>query len=246
MHKKNFIPLIIKITQNIYSLFNDFLSLIYPNLCICCDDLLVKGEKYICTNCLIKMPRTHFHLVKNNPIEQIFWGRTQIEKGTSFFFFQKGSPYQKILHSLKYKGYKEIGTEIGRIFAAELNEVSYFDKVDLIVPVPLHPRKLRKRGYNQSEAIAEGMSLNLKIKISTNNLYRKHYNQTQTRKGRYERWENVNELFAVKNPETFANKHILLIDDVLTTGSTLEACANALHQCENTKVSIATLAYAAI
>ncbi|HOO84218.1 MAG TPA: phosphoribosyltransferase family protein [Prolixibacteraceae bacterium] len=226
--------------------FDDFLSLIYPNLCLCCDTSLVKQEKYLCTTCSIHLPRSHYHLVENNPVEQLFWGRTTIEKATSFFIFQKGSRYQKLLHNLKYKGLREIGVELGRQFAAELLQNSYFDTVDILVPVPLHPKKERKRGYNQSTAIAEGLCQVLNKTLNTNNLYRKHYSETQTRKGRYERWENVNELFAVKNPDSFANKHILLIDDVVTTGSTLEACANALLQCENTKVSIATLAYAAI
>jgi ComF family protein len=225
---------------------DDFLSIIYPNLCICCDNLLVKSEKLICTTCNIGLPRTHFHLTQNNPIEQIFWGRIPIEKATSFFIFKKGSRYQKIMHYLKYKGFRDIGIEMGRLFGADLKEVSYFDEIDIIVPVPLHRKKERKRGYNQSMAIAEGLSLNIEREISANNLFRRFYSDSQTRKGRYERWENVSELFGVHHPELFHNKHILLVDDVVTTGATLEACANAVKKCQNTKVSIATLAFASI
>ncbi|HKM94033.1 MAG TPA: phosphoribosyltransferase family protein [Prolixibacteraceae bacterium] len=224
--------------------FNDFLSLVYPNLCLCCEIPLVKQEHFMCAGCDLHLPRSHYHLVSNNPVEHLFWGRTSIEKATSYFIFQKGSKYQKLLHHLKYKGYREIGVELGKRFAAELNQVSYFDEIDVLVPVPLHPKKEKQRGYNQSTAIAEGMAQILHKELNTNNLQRKYYSETQTRKGRYERWENVNELFAVKEPKYFTHKHVLLIDDVVTTGSTLEACANALLQCEGTKVSIATLAYA--
>ncbi len=227
-------------------LFNDFLSIIYPNLCLCCDKVMITGEKYICTTCIVGLPRTHYHLTKENPVEQLFWGRIPIEKATSFFTFQKGSRYQIIMHYLKYKGLRGIGVEMGRIFAAELNKTSYFNDIDFLVPVPLHPKKERKRGYNQSLAIVEGMAINIKGKIVSDNLHRKSHTESQTRKGRYERWENVSTLFGVYSPEEFNGKHILLIDDVVTTGSTLEACAQTLKNCKNTKVSIATLAFASI
>ncbi|MDA3880355.1 MAG: ComF family protein [Prolixibacteraceae bacterium] len=224
----------------------DFSTLIYPNLCICCDESLVKQENMICTRCAIGLPRTYFHLADDNPVSQLFWGRVKLEKATSFYFFQKGSKYQKLLHHLKYKGDREIGVVLGRMLSADLNEVNFQDDIDYIVPVPLHPRKKRQRGYNQSEAIAEGMGAILNTDVVANNLQRKFYSTTQTRKGRFERWENVNNLFAQMNPEQFANKHILLVDDVITTGSTLEACAHAVLESENSKVSIATLAFAVI
>lgn len=224
----------------------DFLSLVYPNICLCCDNPLVSQESIICTRCNIQLPRSHFHLVEGNPVEQLFWGRVTIEKATSYFIFKKGSRYQRLLHELKYKGCREIGVEMGKRFAAELQQISYFDEIDCIVPVPLHPKKEKKRGYNQSAVIAEGLSFILKKEIDTKNLFRKHHGESQTRKGRYERWENVNEIFDLIDKEAFANKHILLIDDVVTTGSTLEACALAVLKSENTKVSIATLAFASI
>lgn len=234
------------LTTRIKELMEDFLSLVYPNICICCDEPMVKQEKIICSNCNIDLPRTYFHLLENNPIEQLFWGRVPIEKATSYFLFQKGSRYQKLLHYLKYKGLREIGVEMGKRFAAELQQNSYFENTDVIVPVPLHPKKERKRGYNQSLAIAEGLAFNLKKELEPDNLYRKHYSETQTRKGRFERWENVSDLFDVREPDRFSNKHVLLVDDVVTTGSTLEACTQALQKYSPVKVSIATLAFAAI
>ena len=192
------------------------------------------------------MPRTHFHLVKGNPVEQLFWGRVKIEKATSWFFFQKGSNYQHFLHHLKYKGLREIGVELGRIFGTELSTVNYFGEIDVIVPVPLHRKREKKRGYNQSLAIAEGLSRVLQKPISNGILYRKYYSETQTRKGRYERWENVNDLFDLKITDAFSGKHVLLIDDVVTTGSTLEACAQKILDCPEARVSIATLGFASI
>jgi ComF family protein len=227
-------------------LFFDFSSLIYPNLCIGCGSGLVTGENYICYRCLIGMPRTHFHLVSGNPLEQLFWGRAQIEKATSWFFFQKGSNYQHLLHHLKYKGLRGIGVELGRNFGSELMVTNYFSEVDAIVPVPLHPRKEKQRGYNQSLAIAEGLSQQLKIPIETDILIRRYYSETQTRKGRFERWENVSELFDLKLPGFFSGKHVLLVDDVVTTGSTLDACAQKILSCNGAKVSIATLAFASM
>lgn len=222
----------------------DFISLIFPRLCVGCGRYLVKGEEYICFHCLVGMPRTNFHLEEGNPLEQIFWGRVTIEKATSWFYFQKGSEYQRFLHHLKYKSLYGIGVEMGRNFAAELREIDYFKEVDMIVPVPLHPKKERQRGYNQSQAIAEGISGVLAIPIERNGLFRRNYSESQTRKGRFERWENVSELFGLKREGYFAGKHVLLVDDVVTTGSTLEACAHKILECKGAKVSLATLGYA--
>lgn len=227
-------------------LFNDFSSLIYPNLCVGCGRGLVTGENFICYRCFVSMPRTHFHLVRGNPLEQIFWGRAKIEKATSWFFFQKGSNYQNLLHHLKYKGLREIGVELGRNFGSELLVTNYFGEVDLIVPVPLHSKKEKQRGYNQSLAIAEGLSPQLKIPVEPDILFRRFYSDSQTNKGRFERWENVSDLFELKLEGFFSGKHVLLVDDVVTTGSTLDACAQKILSCDGAKVSIATLGFASI
>ena len=223
---------------------DDLLELFFPELCVTCGERLLSHEKYVCLNCWKDLPQTHFHLEAENKVAQLFWGRVQIENATSFFTYRKGSRYQQLIHFIKYKGLKELGYETGRRFGFELNESAEFRSVDWIIPVPLHPKKLKRRGYNQSEWIARGIADAMQKPVSTDNLIRKIFTSTQTRKNRFERWQNVEGIFDIAQPEDFENKHILLIDDVVTTGSTLEACAFQLLKIKNTKVSIATLAFA--
>ncbi len=150
------------------------------------------------------------------------------------------------MHNLKYRGQKQIGSQLGYLFGNDLKQIDFFKTVDFIIPVPLHPQKFKKRGYNQSEYIAYGLSQSLGIKLSTDNLIRVQFSSTQTKKSKYMRWENVRNIFQVIDTKLFENKHILLIDDVITTGSTIEACFLALNKCENIKFSIATIAYSSV
>ncbi len=223
---------------------DDLLGLFFPALCVTCGERLLSHEKYVCLNCWHDLPQTHFHLEAENKVAQLFWGRVEIEHASSFFTYKKGSRYQQLIHFTKYKGLKELGFETGRRFGFRLNESEVFCSVDWIVPVPLHPKKQKRRGYNQSEWIARGMADSMEKQVSDDNLFRKIYTSTQTRKNRFERWQNVEGIFDVARPFEFQNRHILLVDDVVTTGSTLEACAFQLLKIENTKVSIATLAFA--
>jgi len=225
--------------------FEDFTELFYPLLCITCDRKLFKQEKFICLHCFHDLPRTHFHSDPENKIAQLFWGRAMVENATSWLFFRKGSRYQKLIHFLKYKGLKEIGEEMGKLFGDELKN-SPFQESDVVIPVPLHVRKLKQRGYNQSEWIAKGIAYSLNKPLMINNLIRDMFTNTQTRKNRFERWQNVEGIFAVCDPSALAQKHILVVDDVVTTGSTLEAAVVALLQAGASKVSIATLACAEI
>ncbi len=225
-------------------LIEDFINLFYPKLCAACGAHLLQQEKFICTQCLYNLPKTNYHHIKENPVEQVFWGRVDITAATAYFLFEKESRFAKIIHQLKYRGMKEIGIEMGKIFGAELKETSRFNKVDLIIPVPLHWKKQKKRGYNQSEFIASGIAESMGKPIDTNTLYRAVETETQTRKSRYERWENVENIFRLKSVDIITGKHILLIDDVITTGATLESCAITLLNEKDTKVSIATLAMA--
>jgi len=224
--------------------FTDLLDLFYPNLCIICNESLLRGEKMICLHCLHGIPKTNYHLQPDNTVEKRFWGKVPLYRGTSFFFFQKGSPFQKLLHQLKYKGNKEIGEHVAMYAAADLLNEPDFCSVDLIVPVPLHPRKYARRGYNQSEWIARGLSAVLNKPIDTHYLRRIRESATQTRKSIFDRYKNTEGIFLLTDPSVFSGKHILLVDDVLTTGSTLEACMQALLVTENIKISIFTLAVA--
>jgi ComF family protein len=221
----------------------DFVSLLYPNLCASCNTTLYKGEREVCNRCRSYLPYTRFHKDKHNPVAQLFWGRIQVENATAYFVFRKGSRFQKILHKIKYQNQQSLGVELGRWFGQELIKTE-FSTADVIVPVPLHPGKLHKRGYNQSELIARGMAEILCKKMDDTLLKRKIENPTQTRKSRYERWMNVEGIFELTDLTKAADKHILIVDDVVTTGSTLEACATAILKAPGAKVSIAVLAMA--
>ncbi|HEX2935521.1 MAG TPA: ComF family protein [Bacteroidales bacterium] len=221
----------------------DLWSLFYPRICPACDNPLVRNEEFLCTTCLMDLPRTHFHKDPENEVAQMFWGRIKVENASAYLYFQKKSKVQHLLHKLKYKGDKEIGRFLGRMAGNELKETP-FGQIDMIISLPLHPKKQKIRGYNQSEMIALGLGEAMGKKIETNVLIRKFANTTQTRKHRYERWLNVEEVFEVVNYDKIANKHVLLVDDVVTTGATLEASAGELLKAGNTKVSIVTLAKA--
>ena len=222
----------------------DFFNLMYPDLCIVCGENLHKNEQHLCLTCLNNIPKTNFHLHTDNLIEKRFWAKVPIYRGTAFFFFQKGSAFQKLLHSLKYRGDKEIGQVMGKYAAVDLLDSDDFSSVDVIVPVPLHPKKLKKRGYNQSEWIGKGLSEILKVPQDITTLKRIKENTTQTRKSVFERYENTEGIFELSDKAALADKHILLVDDVLTTGSTLEACIRELSQINGIKISIFTLAVA--
>lgn len=223
---------------------SDFVSLFYPQLCASCGEALYKGEEVICTFCQHYLPKTYFHLERNNTIEKHFWGRVNIERAAACYFFQRGSKVQHLVHQLKYKGKTEVGITIGKIYGADLNQSVDYRTVDLIVPVPLHKSKELKRSYNQADLFCEGLSAVMQKPWSKSALLRLKATETQTHKSRFERWENVGTVFQVANPAVLEGKHVMLADDVITTGSTLEACAQAILAVPNTKVSIATMACA--
>lgn len=223
---------------------NYLAELLFPKLCVVCGDKLIEQEQWICLHCLHHIPRTNYHLTPDNRVAQLFYGRVQLEFATSFFYFGKGSKYQTLLHNLKYKGMKELGEEIGKHFGIDLMQSPDFSTIDVICPVPLHPQKEKKRGYNQSWWIASGMARQMQKELSSDNLKRVTDTETQTRKSRFARWQNVEGIFELSNPEAFSGKHVLVVDDVITTGSTLEACAQTIISQSGARVSIATLATA--
>lgn len=225
-------------------MLNDFISLIYPKNCASCGNSLFKHEECLCTFCRYHLPKTNFHLQNGNPVEKLFWGRADIVSAVAYYAFGKGGKVQHLIHQLKYNGKKEIGLTVGKLYGQELKQSGKYELIDTIIPVPLHEKKKKKRGYNQSEYFAEGLSKSLHVSTDTTTLIRANESETQTKKSRFSRWQNVESIFHVAEPEKLTNKHILLVDDVVTTGSTLEACALTLLKISDVKVSIATIAFA--
>ena len=224
----------------------DVLHLFYPNQCEACGQELVGNERLICVSCWKDLPETKFHLQINNPMEQKFWGRISIEYGASMYYFNKDARIQEILHALKYRKNTEIGEELGRRFAKEIEGCGWVKDIDMIIPVPLSAQKLRKRGYNQSEFIAKGMADVLNIEVNTTALVRYKNTETQTKKSRSERLQNMEGAFDIVDAHLLNQKHILILDDVVTTGATMESCALALLTLPGVKVSVAALAFAIV
>ncbi len=195
-------------------------------------------------HCLAGLPRTNFHQLKDNQVEKNLWGKLPVERATSFLYYTKGGDVSRILYELKYHGYKEVGEVMGRIAAAELSSSVFFKDIDYLIPVPLHKKRQRWRGYNQSEWIAFGISKITGIPVLAGALKRNIYTETQTHKGLFGRWENVKDIFSCTDPASLQGKHILLVDDVLTTGATLVACADALKDVPGVRISVFTLACA--
>jgi len=226
------------------SYLSDFVSLLFPELCAACHESLLNNENLICADCLYNLPYTNFHLKADNIVAQQFWGKIPIENAYSLFYFSKGGKVQNLMHQFKYKGMHQIGPLLGEISGDQLIKNESFGTVDFIVPVPLHKKRLRERGYNQSERFADGLAHKLNAPVVTENLVREIATETQTHKSRFARFENMQEVFLVRDHQQFINKHILLVDDTVTTGATLEACGIQLLKIEGVKLSIATIAYA--
>jgi ComF family protein len=228
------------------SYLSDFLSLIYPNLCASCGNNLFKHEDVICNFCEFHLPKTMFHLAADNPVAGIFWGRANIFSAAACYHFNKGNRVQHMIHLLKYKGRKDVGVYLGRQYGLSLAKSTFFSTSDVVIPVPLHAKKLVLRGYNQSEQFAIGLGRSMKIPVDTSTLIRVKATETQTKKSRFRRWENVAEIFALDNPGKLEGKHILLVDDVITTGATLEACIRKLQAIPGVRISIAAIAAASL
>ncbi len=226
-------------------MLNSILQLLFPNLCVNCNQALVKHERHLCLTCQLELPETQYHLLKDNGIEKSLWGKIPFERAFSFLYFNQAGITQKILHELKYKGNEELAIFLGKLYGQRLQESPAVNNLNGIIAIPLHPIKLRKRGYNQSQAFATGLSEVLGILDYSNLIYRKKNTQTQTQKSRVERWDNVQSIFGIKQPEILKNKHILIVDDVITTGATIESCAREIIEKSNCKLSIASIAHAA-
>lgn len=225
-------------------MLQELISIIYPQLCLSCQRPLNRAESNMCVGCKAKLPRTHFAIRSENPIFSLLWGKVEVEHASSVFYFRKGNVIQKLMHQLKYKGQQQAGIELGVLMATELKKSDLYKNIDLVVPVPLHASKKRLRGYNQCDSIANGIAKTLNIEVKTNAVKRTRANATQTRKGHFDRHENVKSLFQVVDKSALNNKQVLLIDDVITTGSTLASCANSINKSTTAKLFVSTLAVA--
>lgn len=230
--------------KEILKYFNDLFALFFPELCAACGRSLVSNERQICTSCIFQLPHTGFHDDPENRMARELWGRIPFEQACAFLYFKKGGKVQNLMHQLKYNKKPEAAKRAGELYGYELKRSDKFIIPDLIIPVPLHPSRLKKRGYNQSEYIAAGISSVLEIPVCSDYLSRIENTATQTRKSRFARYENLRSAFRLKSSDLLINRHILLVDDVMTTGSTLEACSLKLLTVEGLRISICTLAYA--
>lgn len=225
-------------------IIHELLSILFPAYCIHCNNILVGQERFLCTECLIDIPWSHHAFSPNNECELRLIGRVNFEAAASLMTFAKGNVVQSIVHQIKYHGNTRLAHQFGHLLGEDLVNSGRFGDIDYIVPVPLHWWRQMRRGYNQSTLICEGIAEVMHIPIVTRNLYRKRYTNSQTKKSRHERLSNMHDVFDVRRPEQFYGKHILLVDDILTTGATTESCYHALSCVPNLRVSIATLAYA--
>ena len=222
-------------------MFHDFINLLYPRICHICAAELLKNEELLCTSCLHDLPITSYHLDNENPVKKVFYGRVKINKATALLHFRKKAGVQHLIHDLKYRGHREIGTYLGKWLGTELENTDW-SNIEIIIPVPLHKSRLRQRGYNQVEDFGREIAKFLNAEYMDDVLLKISTTQTQTLKNRLSRWGKIEETLQIKNSEKIKGKHILLVDDLITTGATLEACAHKLLETPDIKISIATMA----
>jgi len=225
-------------------MFKAIIDLFFPKLCYACHEVLNDHEQDICTDCRNNLPVTNFHFHKDNNVSKVFYARVKVEYGTALFRFEKKGLVQQLIHNLKYKGQESIGVFLGDWLGGELKTVKEYSEIDIVIPVPLHKNKLKKRGYNQVAQFAEHIASALNVKYIDNVLLKVTNTDSQVLKSRFARWTSNEELFTLQNKSTIANKHILLVDDLITTGATMEACINVLNQAKNIKISVACMAIA--
>lgn len=225
---------------------SELIRLIYPSTCCSCGKALVGDERHLCTHCLLHLPLAHFSSVADNLVERHFIGRIPLQSATTLLVFRPENIAQHIIHDIKYYGNRKLAIQMGRILGAEINASGRFSDVDGIIPVPLHRRRMRQRGYNQSELISIGISETFGRPVVSDQMIRTRHTQTQTHKNRSSRIENMEDVFQVKSPEKLKGRHLLLVDDVITSGATIESCWRALSTIPDIKVSIASLSMAGI
>ena len=225
-------------------ILSDIWKLFFPPCCLLCGSRLSGNESHVCLKCLVRLPRTRFHHQEGNALEKNFWGKFPVKRASACFHYAKGSDVSRLVYGLKYDGNWRLGIFLGKCMANELLPDGFFRDVDYVIPVPLHERKRKERGYNQSEMLAQGISEVTGIPVFKGLIVRKRYTETQTHKGSYERWTNVEGVFECVSAEELVGKHVLFVDDVLTTGATMVACADALGSIPGLQISVLALAMA--
>lgn len=220
-----------------------FSHLFYPHNCEGCGTDILFDDQFLCARCIHALPKTKFFDTRNNPVEKLFYGRLNIAQAGAAFYFTKESLLQHLLVQLKYSGNQEAGYFLGRMMGYALSKAERFDEIDLLVPLALNPKKEFIRGYNQAELICEGISDVWKRPVCPDAVTRIRFTETQTHQNRVSRWQNMEGVFAITQPEALVNKHILLVDDVITTGATLEACGTILLETPGVRLSIGAAAY---
>lgn len=226
--------------------FNNVLHLLYPRICAGCGSDLIQAKQIICLDCINELPLTNFFMYADNPVERIFRGRLPLTAGCAFLYFTKQSVVQNLLHQFKYKGNQDIGSYFGRMMGQSLMSSPRYEDVNAIIPLPLFYKKEKKRGYNQSAVISEALAEVMKIPVLKEIIVRNRNTETQTHMSRMERWNNIEEKFELRKGELITDKHILLVDDVLTTGATIEACGSEILKANGVRLSIACLAYTSL
>lgn len=222
---------------------DSFLHLLFPHVCTGCGSDVLNEETVLCMRCVDAMPESNFEMHPGNPVEKTFWGRLPLVGATAQFYFTKESLIQHLMHQFKYKRNKDLGLQLGRMMGEQILKSGRFT-VDALIPLPLFPAKEKRRGYNQATVLCQGMAESMNIPVLDNAIIRPQHTETQTKKGRIERWRNMEGKFILVNPDAIRNKHLMLVDDVVTTGATFEACGNELLKAENVRLSLASLCVA--
>ncbi len=225
-------------------MLNALINLFFPKVCYACVSFLSDNEDVVCVSCRHNLPVTNFHFDNNDTVSKTLRGRIKIEHGTALFRYEKKGSVQQLIHNLKYKGHEHIGELLGDWLGGELQTIDAYNSIDVVIPVPMHDKKLKKRGYNQVTKFGQQIALALNASFVDDALVKITNTISQTKKTRISRWNTNNELFALKNISKVEGKHILLVDDIITTGATIEACCSVLNQAKNIKISIATMAIA--
>ncbi len=228
------------------SILSNILSIFNPRLCPACKKALSEEDEVLCVGCQYDLPESNFHYFKDNPVMRLFWGKVEIENAAAYYYFSKNGRVQRLIHNLKYRKKKEIAYYLGKKYGVELIKSEFYSNIEIIIPVPLHKEKEKQRGFNQSLLFAEGLAEVMNTSVCANCLSRLSNSDSQTKKKGYDRYKNVKDIFIAKNAELIEDKHILLVDDIITSGSTLEACVKALQTIKNVKISIAAIAFAGI